>query len=280
MDAETWIEERNMPNLLIYGKPGNGKTTAGIAFSRTMLAEEFDDNFFEINASDDRRLETVRTTIKQIAQSGTIGNSPFRIVLLDEMDGMTSDAQNALKRIMERYSNNIRFIITCNDKNKIIFALQSRCANYHFKPLYNQLIMEVIKSILVKEKITRFEDSELSSFIYAMNGDMRRAVTELQAAKSSNKGLAVQLKTSLDEYNKILNKLQNKNKNILGELHELLYQGRTVREICVGLHDAIISSEMDSIAKFKYLRTIGESEWRSNTMTPKVLLSWMVGQLL
>ena len=280
MDAETWIEERNMPNLLIYGKPGNGKTTAGIAFSRTMLKEEFDDNFFEINASDDRRLETVRTTIKQIAQSGTIGNSPFRIVLLDEMDGMTSDAQNALKRIMERYSNNIRFIITCNDKNKIIFALQSRCANYHFKPLSNQLIMEVIKSILVKEKITRFDDSELSSFIYAMNGDMRRAVTELQAAKSSNKGLAVQLKTSLDEYNKILNKLQNKNKNILGELHELLYQGRTVREICVGLHDAIISSEMDSIAKFKYLRTIGESEWRSNTMTPKVLLSWMVGQLL
>jgi replication factor C small subunit len=280
MDAETWIEERNMPNLLIYGKPGNGKTTAGIAFSRTMLAEEFDDNFFEINASDDRRLETVRTTIKQIAQSGTIGNSPFRIVLLDEMDGMTSDAQNALKRIMERYSNNIRFIITCNDKNKIIFALQSRCANYHFKPLSNQLIMEVIKSILVKEKITRFEDSELSSFIYAMNGDMRRAVTELQAAKSSNKGLAVQLKTSLDEYNKILNKLQNKNKNILGELHELLYQGRTVREICVGLHDAIISSEMDSIAKFKYLRTIGESEWRSNTMKHKLLASWLIGQLL
>ena len=113
-----------------------------------------------------------------------------------------------------------------------------------------------------------------------MNGDMRRAVTELQAAKSSNKGLAVQLKSSLDEYNKILNKLQNKNKNILGELHELLYQGRTVREICVGLHDAIISSDMESIAKFKYLRTVGESEWRSQTMTPKVLLSWMVGQLI
>ena len=245
-----------------------------------MLNVNFEDNFFEINASDDRRLETVRTMIKSVAQSGTIGDAPFRIMLLDEMDGMTSDAQNALKRIMERYSNNIRFIITCNDKNKIIFALQSRCANYHFKPLSNQLVMEVIKSILAKERITRFEDSELSSFIWAMNGDMRRAVTELQAAKSSNKGLAVQLKTSLDEYNKILNKLQNKNKNILGELHELLYQGRTVREICVGLHDAIISSDMESIAKFKYLRTIGESEWRSQTMTQKVLLSWMVGKLM
>ena len=113
-----------------------------------------------------------------------------------------------------------------------------------------------------------------------MNGDMRRAVTELQAAKSSDKGLAIQLKNSLKEYEKILIKLQNKNKNILGELHELLYQGRTVREICLGLHDAVISSEFDSIIKFKYLRTIGESEWRSTTMTPKVLLSWMVGQLI
>ena len=64
-----------------------------------------------------------------------MGGAPFRIVLLDEMDGMTNDAQNALKRIMERYASNVRFIITCNDRNKIIFALQSRCANYHFKPL-------------------------------------------------------------------------------------------------------------------------------------------------
>ncbi len=135
MDAQSWKQDNNMPNVLIYGNSGNGKTTAGIVLAKEILGDSFSDNFIEINASDDRKLENVRTTIKQAAQSGTLGDVPFRVCLLDEMDGMTTDAQNALKRIMERYANNIRFIITCNDRNKIIFALQSRCANYHSNQL-------------------------------------------------------------------------------------------------------------------------------------------------
>tara|TARA_R110000744_G_scaffold246581_1_gene363024 strand:- start:4132 stop:5043 length:912 start_codon:yes stop_codon:yes gene_type:complete len=280
MDATGWIEENNMPNVLIYGNPGNGKTTAGIVLAKALLGNSFKDNYVEVNASDDRKLDTVRTKIKGVAQSGIIGDAPFRMMLLDEMDGMTTDAQNALKRIMERYSSNIRFIITCNDRNKIIFALQSRCANYHFKPLANDSMMIVIKSILQKEGVTRFTQEELDSFIYAVNGDMRRAITELQAAKASNSTLRNQIENSLDEYKNIVLQMINKNPNILNELHELLYQGRTVREICIGLHDVITSSkELDSLIKFKWLRTLGEAEWRATTMTPKVLLSWMVGQL-
>ena len=126
MDAELWIEEKDMPNLLFYGRAGTGKTGAGLALAYSILGENAADNFFEINASDDRKLETVRTLIKQIAQTGTIGDVPFKILLLDEMEGMTNDAQNALKRIMERYANNIRFIITCNNKNKIIHPSQSK----------------------------------------------------------------------------------------------------------------------------------------------------------
>lgn len=281
MDAKTWIEENNMPNVLLYGNPGNGKTGAGIVLAKEILKDEFKNNFIEINASDDRRLETVRTTIKQAAQSKGIGDIPFKVCLLDEMDGMTTDSQNALKRIMERYANNIRFIITCNDRNKIIFALQSRCANYHFQPLNNESVLQVLQSILNREGITRFTQEELDPFIYSVNGDMRRAITELQAAKAGNLTLKKQMETSLEEYNKIINQILNKNNNVLGELHALLYQGRTVREICIGLHDAIISAEgLDNNIKFKFLRTLGESEWRSTTMTPKVLLSWMVGQLL
>jgi len=197
------------------------------------------------------------------------------------MGGMTTDAQNALKRIMERYSNNIRFIITCNDKNKIIFALQSRCANYHFKPISNESMLDMVKSVLSRENITRFSDEELGGFLYTMNGDMRRAITELQAAKSSNTTLKKQVEISLSEYNELLLKITNKNLNVLGEFHDLLYQGKTIREICNGLHDVVVSSEgLDSNMKFKLLRTVGETEWRSNSMTPKVLISWMVGQLL
>ena len=278
-DARGWIEEKNMPNILLYGNPGNGKTGAGLVIGREILGETFKDNYVEVNASDDRRLENVRTTIKNIAQSGTMGDAPFRIVLLDEMDGMTTDAQNALKRIMERYASNIRFIITCNDRNKIIFALQSRCANYHFKPLSNEAVLEVLTSILKAEEITKFSQDELHSFIYAMNGDMRRAITELQAAKASNSTLKKQIDAGLNEYKKLLMKIMNKDNFALSNIHDFLHNGFTIREICIGLHDAVIESDLESNLKFKILRTIGESEWRSTTMTPKVLASWLISQL-
>jgi replication factor C small subunit len=279
MDAKSWIEENNMPNVLLYGNPGNGKTTAGIVLAKELLGDNFKDNYVEVNASDDRRLETVRTMIKNVAQSGTIGDVPFRMMLLDEMDGMTTDAQNALKRIMERYSSNIRFIITCNDRNKIIFALQSRCANYHFKPLSNEAILEVLTTILQAEGINRFSQDELTPFIYAMQGDMRRAITELQAAKASDSSLKTQIDIGLNEYKKLLIKITNKNSESLSTIHNLLHDVLSIREICIGLHDAVIVAELDSNTKFKFLRTIGESEWRSTTMTPKVLASWLIGQL-
>ena len=282
MDAEVWVEERNMPNVLLYGNAGTGKTGAGLALARSILGEGAKDNFVEVNASDDRRLEVIRTTIKTVAQSGTIGNVPFRICLLDEMDGMTKDAQNALKRIMERYSSNIRFIITCNDKSKIIHPLQSRCANYHFKPLSNEVILDVIKEILQNEKVEVFSDEDLTRLIYSLDGDMRRAITEIQAAKSSGYSLSKQIESSLQEYNKILMLILDKKPNeSLNQLHNLIYEGRNVKETCLGLLNAVINSEgLDNLLKFKLLRTIGESEWRSTTMTPKVLLSWMVGQLI
>ena len=281
MDAQSWIDEKEMPNVLIYGNSGNGKTTASIILAKAMLGKYAVDNFFEINASDDRKLETVRNTIKDVARNASIGGVPFRIVLLDEMDGMTTDAQNALKRIMERYANNIRFIITCNDRNKIIFALQSRCANYHFKPLGNEDMLHVITGILAKEEITKFSTAELETFIYAMNGDMRRAITEIQAAKASDSTLTKQVENTLDDYKNIIDRIQNKNTNVLGEIHDLLYKGRSIKEICSGLHDVVIIAKgLDSNVKFKYLRTVGEAEWRSTTMTPKVLASWMVSQLM
>jgi replication factor C small subunit len=281
LDAEQWVLEKNMPNVLAYGMQGTGKTGAAIALAKSMLGDTFKDNFFEVNASDDRRLETVRTTIKQVAQSGTLGDAPFRIMLLDEMDGMTSDAQNALKRIMERYANNIRFIITCNDKSRIIFPLQSRCANYRFNPLKNEIVLEVIKNILDKEQVEGFADEDLARFIYDLDGDLRRAITEIQAAKASNFTLRKQVQDSLKEFDEILNLILNKKPNeTLDKLHDILYGGRSVKEICLALHNSVLAAEgLESKEKFKLLRIIGETEYRSTTMTPKVIISWMVGQI-
>ncbi len=282
LDAEQWVLENNMPNVLAYGMQGTGKTGAAIALAKSMLGDLFKDNFFEVNASDDRRLETVRTTIKQVAQSGTIGDAPFRIMLLDELDGMTNDAQNAMKRIMERYASNIRFIITCNDKSKIIFPLQSRCANYRFNPLKNEVVLEVIKDILEKEGVEGFADEDLARFIYQLDGDLRRAITEIQAAKASNFTLKKQMQDSLKEFDEILKLIIDKKPNeILDKLHDILYGGRSVKEICLGLHNSVLTADgLDSTKKFQLLRVIGEAEYRSTAMTPKIIISWIVGQLI
>ena len=280
LDAENWIEIKDMPNLLLYGQAGVGKTAAAGILGQEILESEMDSNYFEINASDDRRLEVVRTTIKDIAQQRAIGNVPFKIILLDEMDGMTPDAQNALKRIMERYSNNVRFIITANDRSKIIYPLQSRCANYFFTKLDNDTISTLCKIILTREEKSHPPDVDLDSFISHYNGDVRRTITELQAALASGTSLRKQVDKSLERYDKILTILENENHGkALEELHNALYAGKTVKDICYGLHEVIVRSDINNDSKYKYLRAVGEAEWRGNSMTPRVLVSWLVSQL-
>ena len=280
LDAENWIEIKDMPNTLLYGQAGVGKTAAAGILANEMLESEMDSNYFEINASDDRRLEVVRTTIKDIAQQKAIGDVPFKIILLDEMDGMTTDAQNALKRVMERYASNVRFIITANDRSKIIYPLQSRCANYFFTKLDSTTISTLLKTILSREDISHPSDVDLGQFISHYNGDVRRTITELQAALASGLSLRKQVDKSLERYDGILNLLEEgKHGKALEELHGALYAGKTVKDICYGLHEVIVKSDINNESKYKYLRAVGEAEWRGKGMTPRVLVSWLVSQL-
>ena len=280
-DARSWVVNNDMPNILLFGVAGTGKTAAAGALANDLLGSERDENFFEINASDDRKLETVRTLIKEIASSSKIGDIPFRIILLDEMDGMTKDAQNALKRIMERYEANCRFIITCNERHRIIYPLQSRCANYNFTRLSDLNMETMLTNILDRENITHIELDELRRFISGLHGDMRRGVTELQAAVHSGSPLAEQLVKSLTSYNEIITEIENKQfQSALDKVHKMIYETSDMTQICVNLHDVVLNSEMEHDNKFKFLRIIGESEWRSRTMTPKILASWMIGQMV
>ena len=281
MDAESWVEVGDMPNVLLFGNAGLGKTAGAYALARTVLKDDFNSNFIEVNASDDRRLETVRTKIKEVASTGKIGEAPFRIILLDEMDGMTNDAQNALKRLMERYSHNVRFIITCNERNRIIYPIQSRCANYLFSPLSNEKIATIISNILQSEGIDEKKVEGIGPFIASFNGDVRRSITELQAAIASDKPLKEQTALGLREYENIISHLTNQElDSALTLLHELIYAGRSMKDICNGLHDVVMAGEFDHMKKYKLLRIIGEGEWRSMNMTPRVLASWMAGQMI
>ena len=194
---------------------------------------------------------------------------------------MTKDAQNALKRIMERYADNCRFIITCNDRHKIINPLMSRCANYNFKRLNNKDMKYILCEILAKEDIKTHSDVELDKFITYLQGDLRRGLNELQASSASKRTLQYQIDMNMKPYSEII-KMINENyyENALEKVHKLIYDSTDMKTICINLHTTVLETESDSNYKFKMLRIIGETEWRSNNMNPKVLASWMVGQMI
>jgi replication factor C small subunit len=277
-DAQSWIDNLEMPNLLLYGPAGTGKTTVGGVLGNELLGNDKQSNFEEINASDDRRLETIRTKVKTVARQRKMGDVPFKIILLDEMDGMTFDAQNALKRIMERYSGNVRFIITANNRSRIITPLQSRCADYFFRKLSDEEIKSALSNILRREN--KEIPSDIDIFISLHNGDLRKAITNLQAAINSGNTLKFQATQTLKIYEEVLESLVEGKRN---EAYALLMKevdaGKTIQSICFALHEIVNESELDSNLKYKILGVVGEAEWRSRNMTPKILISWLIAQI-
>ena len=278
-DAFAFCKKNEMPNILIHGPQGTGKTSAAIALGKDILQDEFDFNFIEINASDDRKLETVRTKIKEFASTGIMGNAPFKICLLDEIEGMTIDAQNALKRIMERYASNVRFIVTCNDRNKIILPLQSRCANYFFGLIDKDIILVTLRRILKNEGLE--EPENLEKFVVSFNGDLRRCIGELQAAMINGTDLNLRIEESLERWEGLIKAIIASEQDVVNDsLHSMIYEGMSVKDICNGLHDALLHGSYDRAIKYKLLRIIGETEYRSASMTPRVVISWMIAQTL
>ena len=260
-DAKYWLERNDMPNVLIYGMGGTGKTTAGLILAKQFLKENFDTDFKEINASQDRKLDTIRDTISTFASLKSKNDVPFKVMLLDELDGMTKDSQRALKRTMER-AHNVRFIITCNDEHMVEYPIRSRCANYLFTPLNVNDMKDMLKAICLQEYVN-VEDDVLVKFCETLNGDMRRAINELQASAFSKTSLSEKTKEFMNNYNEII-KMLNQKKTF--EAHDLLlkevFLGRSVKEISNNLHQCVLDSELNRNEMFKCLAHIGEMEWR------------------
>jgi len=254
-----WIKEQDIPHVILAGQHGIGKTTIAIALARDILGDGFALNFLELNASDDRKLEVVRTKIKDFATTRSLGVS-CKICLLDEMDEMTSNAQKALKRIMEKYASNVRFIITTNHLHKIIAPIQSRCVVQKLKPVDKYAIRGLIFKICQSENIDYDYDVETDN----CNGDVRKAISMLENGMKDEGDFDYHKVLSMNRF-QMMNTLQEEVKN------------SSIAEVCRGLHDAVIDSDIED--KFKYLRVIGELEYRSPIMTPRIGISWLVSQI-
>uniref|UniRef100_A0A7R9YFH1 AAA+ ATPase domain-containing protein n=1 Tax=Pinguiococcus pyrenoidosus TaxID=172671 RepID=A0A7R9YFH1_9STRA len=172
-----------IPHLLFYGPPGTGKTSTILAMARDLFGTEWRKRVLELNASDERGIKVIRDKVKGFAAQAVPadGRPQFKIVILDEADTMTVEAQSALRRTMETYSRVTRFCLVCNYVTRIIEPLASRCAKFRFKPLPPDSMIERLREIAEKEGM-QVNDELLGSVVNAAGGDMRCAVTTLQSS--------------------------------------------------------------------------------------------------
>ncbi|KAK9513049.1 hypothetical protein O3M35_001329 [Rhynocoris fuscipes] len=180
-----FIDADQLPHLLFYGPPGTGKTSTILACAKKLYPSgQLNSMVMELNASDDRGIGIVRGQILNFASTRTIFKSGFKLIILDEADAMTNDAQNALRRIIEKFTDNIRFCLICNYLGKIIPAIQSRCTRFRFGPLDSAQIMPRLEYVVAEEKV-KITECGKKALMELSGGDMRKVLNILQSAATA-----------------------------------------------------------------------------------------------
>ncbi|GMR41038.1 hypothetical protein PMAYCL1PPCAC_11233, partial [Pristionchus mayeri] len=184
MRLKHFAKQGNVPNLIISGPPGCGKTTSIWALARELLGTHLKEACLELNASDDRGIDVVRNKIKTFAQTRvTLPAGRHKMIILDEADSMTDGAQQALRRTMEVFSKTTRFALACNQSEKIIEPLQSRCAIIRYMKLSDAEMLARIQEVAGMENVA-YDDEGLVAILFTAQGDMRQALNNLQCTVS------------------------------------------------------------------------------------------------
>ena len=190
--VRAFVDTQNMPHLLFSGPPGVGKTTLSLVIAKQLFGENWRQNTLELNASDERGIDIIRVKVKDFARTRAIRDVPFKLIYLDESDALTKEAQQALRRTMENYTQTCRFILSCNYSSKIIDPIQSRCAIFRFKPLSEEEIYQVIDALAQKEEL-HISSGGRKALFEVCDGDVRRLENIMQSCAVLNKSINEEL---------------------------------------------------------------------------------------
>lgn len=265
---KAYVRGGSIPHLMFAGPPGTGKTTCAIALAKDLWGDDWRGRFLELNASDERGIGVVRGKIKDFARVSTTDRG-FKIVFLDEADALTSDAQSALRRTMEKYTQSTRFVLSCNYSSKIIDPIQSRCAVFRFRPLTVDQVKSFIRKIAQKESVQITQDG-VDALVFVAKGDLRRTVNTLQVAAALEGTVdadAIYKTTSTarpDEVKRLLETALDGDfmaaRNMLDGL--LIEYGLSGEDVVRQIHRSVFDLTIPDAQKVALVDKVGEIEFR------------------
>ena len=270
--VKAFVKQKNLPHLLFAGPAGVGKSSLALVVAKQLFSDAWRESFLELNASDERGIDVIRNKVKDFARTRAIGNVVFKIIFLDECDALTKEAQQALRRTMENYTQTTRFILSANYSSKLIDPIQSRCSVFRFKPLDKKDVFEIIDKITHAEKL-KINDKAKDALFEVSEGDCRRLENIMQSCAAISDSITEEIVFSMasvakpKEIKEVLelalnNKFIDSRNRLLSIMHQFGLSGMDViKQIQKAVWD-LDSAAVDGRQKARLVDKCGDIEFR------------------